>query len=866
MALEPGHRLGPYEIVAPIGAGGMGEVYRARDRKLNRDVAIKVLPATVAADRDRLTRLEREAQVLASLNHPHIGAIYGIEGTDRGSALILELVEGPTLADRLVRGSVPLADTIDIARQMAAALEAAHEQGVIHRDLKPANIKLRPDGAVKVLDFGLAKVACAPTLTPVDVSTETAMMTEAGIIVGTVAYMSPEQARGRPVDRRTDIWAFGCVMYEMLTGVRAFARDSAADILAAIALNQPDWDALPADTPAAIRLLLRRCLQTDVTRRLQHIGDARLELEDVIAGHDVARIEPAQPRFLGGWRAVPWAIAVALAVGLGVGSLLRNPNGAAAQRAVARLELNLPPGVDLDSSVGQSAALSPDGTQVAFVGISGGVRQLYLRRLDQFRTVQLPGTEQATSCFFSPDGRKIAFVLASGTLKTVSLGDATVTTVASHVNYTSGGTWGADDVITFSREGTLWQVPASGGASRQLTTLDPTKHELSHEWPTIVNNGHGILFASTTAADDAGQRIEALSFADHRRRVVVDGGTFPLYASGHLIYFRSGVLLAAPFDARRLVVSGSPVRVVEDVAATGNVPLATVSSTGSLLFAPNATGASRLVWVSRDGAEQPLNDVPRAYRHPRLSPDGRRLVVRASGDLWLQDLARGTFARLTSLGTVDGFIAWMPDAARVVFRTSTAIRTLDVDGGGRSAVVASTSAADYPNSVSPDGRTLAFVRMASTGDLHALSLNGERAPVAIVQTPAYEAGAQFSPDGRWIAYVSDESGQLQVYVRPYPSLDRKWQISTDGGTQVLWNRNGRELFYRAGNKLIAVEISTTPQLTLSRPRLLFERRYAVGTVTFANYDVAPDGRRFLMVRDESGSGRLNVVLNWASEL
>jgi Tol biopolymer transport system component len=864
--LLTGRRIGVFEVQGLLGVGGMGEVYRARDTRLGREVAIKILPRMFKDDPDRLARFEREARVLASLNHPHIGAIYGLEEADDVTALVMELVEGEDLAQRIGRGALSIAEALPIARQIAEALEAAHDQGIIHRDLKPANIKLRSDGTVKVLDFGIAKVTRA-SLESLESHVETATMTELGAVIGTVAYMPPEQARGRVVDRRADIWAFGCVFYEMLTGKRAFSAGRLTDVLNPTVTAEPDWDALPPETPVPIRVLLRRCLQADVAQRLQHIGDARIEIQDSIAHPDgVVSSVPAAARVARWRRAAPWIVAT-LAIVVTIAFALPLTRGPAPDsRPVVRLELNLPPGVDLDTTVGgQSAALSADGTQVAFVGISGGVRQVYVRRLNQFDAVPLRGTEQATSCVFSPDGGRLAFVLASGALKIVSPADGAVSTLGKQVDYTTRITWGPDDLITFSRQGTLWQVPASGGTAHQLTTLDPAKRELSHAWPAIVGSGRALLFASTTT--DGTSHIEALSFADQRRRVVVDSGSFPLYApSGHLVYFRDGVLFAAPFDADRLEVTGSPVRVIENLALTAGVPVAAVSPTGSLVFAPDAAASSRLTFVSRKGAEQSLNEVLRGYRHPRLSPDGRRLVVQASGDLWIQDLSRGTFARLTSLGTVDGFMSWMPDGTRVVFRTSTGVQIVATDGSGRGEVIGGTSSADYPNSVSPDGATLVYAKMAATGDLVMLSLRGERKPFPFLATPSYEAGAQFSPDGRWVAYVSDESGQLQVYVRPFPSPGSKSQVSTDGGTQVLWSRNGKELFYRRGNQMLAVQVSTSPQFTLSAPRLLFEQRYTVGSVTFANYDVTPDGEHFVMVKEESGAGRLNVVLNWSAEL
>ena len=875
MSLASGARLGPYEILSALGAGGMGEVYRARDSKLNRDVAIKVLPDSFAMDPERLARFQREALVLASLNHPNIGGIYGLEEANGVRALVLELVEGPTLADRIAQMPIPIDEALSIARQIAEALEAAHEAGIIHRDLKPANIKVRPDGTVKVLDFGLAKAFApdAASATAADVSQSPTITTPAatrmGVILGTAAYMSPEQAKGKPVDKRTDIWAFGCVLYEMLTGKRAFEGDDVTETLAAIIRGEPDWKALP-NTPPLVQRLLRRCLQKNPRERLPDIAMARIEIQEAMV--EPGTLSPAAPLKRGvRWTfAIPWILAAILAGALLV--MRAEPRRAALlPRSVTRLELTLPAGVELYLGSGQSVALSPDGTRVAFAGVLNGLRQLYVRRLDQFDAVPLRGTERVQTCFFSPDGNAVGFVVTDRTLKKVSLADGLVVPLSRDADYTAGGAWGADDRITFSRAGALWQVPASGGAATPLTTLDAGKHELLHAWPTVVAGGKAIVFVSMTGSRRDARHIEALSVATGQRHVIVDAATFPLYApSGHLIFFRDGALLAAPFDIERLEMTGPAVRAVEnvDAQATGE-PLAAVSASGSLVYQPTGTTTSRVVWVSRQGVEQPITDALRRYHGPRLAPDGRRMVMEAGGDLWIQDTVRSTVTRLTSEETVgNSWPVWTPDGKRVVFRTRTGLRWIDTDGSGRSQSIPRTSVADLPTSVSPDGQTLAFVRLTTdaAGDVYVLSLGGEPEPHLVVGTPAYEGGAQFSPDGRWMAYASDEAGQLQVYVRPFPGPDRRWQVSTQGGSYPSWNRNGKELFYRNGNKMMAVDVSTTPELALSQSRLLFEQRYAFDTTTIANYDVSLDGQRFVMVKDELGSGRLNLVLNWFDEL
>jgi eukaryotic-like serine/threonine-protein kinase len=879
VALTPGTRLGPYEVIAPIGEGGMGQVYRARDTKLNRDVALKVLPDSFANDPDRLARFQREAQVLASLNHPNIAHIHGLEDSGGVRALVMELVEGEDLAQRLTRGAIPVDEALPIARQIAEALEAAHEQGIIHRDLKPANIKVRPDGTVKVLDFGLAK-ALDPLASLPDMSQSptitTPAMTRAGMILGTAAYMSPEQAKGRAVDKRSDLWAFGCVLFEMLTGHRTFGGENVSDTLAHVLMKDPDWTALPPDTPAPILRLLRRCLEKDRKRRLADIADARAEIDDASA--EPATIGP--PAAMGRRARSAAAVAVilvAMLVGVALTILVervRTPEQSSRAGSVMRLDLNLPPGVELYTGAAQTAAVSPDGTRVAFIGVRGGVRQIFVRRLDHFEATPLSGTETSNACFFSPDGRSLGFEVASGGgLKKVSIADGLVVPLASDVDFTTGGAWGPDDRITFARTGGLWQIPAAGGAATQVTHLNKGTAELSHQWPTVVADGKVILFTVVTGSGRGAAHIEALTLATGQRQIVVDPGTFSLYApSGHLIFYRDDAMLAAAFDVNRGVVTGPPIRVLDGLVLDNTgAPLAALSTTGALVYPTGGQATSQMIWVSRQGLEQPMSDTPRPYTNPRLAPDGKRVVVTALGDLWIQDTARPTFTRLTSNETAgNSYAVWTPDGNRVVFRTRTGLHWIDADGSGRLHAIPGTSVVDYPNSVSPDGATLAFIRITEgmSADIYVLSLQGEPHPHAILQGPAYEGGPQFSPDGRWLAYASDESGQFQVYVRPFAGPDRRWPVSTQGGTQPRWNRKGKELFYRNGNKMMVVDVvSTGPELVLSSPRLIFEQRYAfAGSVTTPNYDVSPDGQQFVMVKDESGSGRLSVVLNWSEEL
>jgi Tol biopolymer transport system component len=696
------------------------------------------------------------------------------------------------------------------------------------------------------------------------------MMTGVGMILGTAAYMSPEQARGKPVDQRADIWAFGCVFYEMLTGVRVFETgETVSDAVAAILTREPEWTALPPGVPAGIRTLLRRCLQKDPNRRVHHIADARLELDEAIAGHPAPPsnvVESGNPPAL--WRrALPWMVA-GLTLLVALAALWTGPRTTASgpMSPVRRLELNLPPGVELFSASTRTVAISPDGERLAFVGGLSGTRQVYVRPLDKFEATPLRGSEGVTACFFSPDGRSIGLVTAAGILKTISLSDGLVETFTGDASFLYGAAWTASDQIVFVRGGALWQVPRAGGAAESLTTLGGEHNDTLHAWPAMLPGGKTMLFGA--AAGDQ-WRIDALVLATGERRTVVDRGTLPLYAaSGHLVFYRDGVLLAAPFDADRLQLTAPAVEVLANVPSSGTgVPLVDVSASGTLVYAPTSA-VSRLVWVSRQGVEQPLNETLRSYATPRLSPDGTRVAVQA-GDLWMQDLARATFTRLASRDAVtNGFPTWTADG-RVLYRTPAGLKMHTTDGGGDGELIRGTSEFDYPGSVTGDGETLVFLRSSqkTSFDIYTLPLRDPAKVRPVVDTSAYEGGARLSPDGRWLIYISNESGRNEVYLRPFPGPERKWQVSTEGGTQAIWNPNGKEIFYRNGDKMIAVAMSAAPDVALSPPRLLFEQRFAFGAgITIANYDVSRDGQQFIMVKDESTAGRLNVVLNWFSDL
>jgi eukaryotic-like serine/threonine-protein kinase len=917
MVLTLGSRLGPYEILLPLGAGGMGEVYRARDTKLGRDVALKVLPEAFAKNGERMARFRREAQVLASLNHPNIATIYGLEESNGTCALVMELVEGPTLAERIAgkqpltrpasggppsplgRGAggeglqpspLPLDEALPIAKQIAEGLEYAHERGIIHRDLKPANVKVRPDGTVKILDFGLAKaLEETPAAASINTSpTISAAATREGIILGTAAYMSPEQARGKTVDRRCDIWSFGALLFEMLSGKQAFAGEDVSHTLAAVIMKDPDWSALPATTPASIQRLVRRCLSKDPKQRLRDIGDARIAIEETLAGSpDVGAVrEPplqSAPTPIGR-RALPWALAAVLAlvlVALIIGNTLRQP--LIPTRPIARLLVNLPPADHLALGLTPVLAMSPDGTRLVYVGNRGGSRQLYVRPLDRFEATPIPGTEGAETPFFSPDGQWVGF-FADGKLKKVSLSGGVVMTLCSAPE-NRGASWGPDDTIIFAPSITLglFRVSAAGGTPRPLTFLDRKKGDLFHRWPEILPGNRAALFTISTGGSSDKARIGVLSLETGETTRLVEGGTYARYVpSGHLVYARAGELLAVPFDLKRLEVTGPPVTILKGVSMHPIAGAAqfSFSGDGSLAYVPGGSkvGERTLVWVDRDGAPQPLPAPQRPYLFPRLSPDGQRLAVSIQGansGLWVYDLGRGTLSRLTE-SILPPRSNWTPDGKHVTFASAQSgamdLYWTPADGSGAVERLTTSENFQVPGSWSPDGQVLAFSEAdPTTGwDIWMLRLQGDRKPRPFLQTPANESGPLFSPDGHSVAYGSDESGRNEIYVRPFPGPGGKMQISSDGGTEPMWARNGRELFYRNGDKMMVTAVETQPVFAASRPKLLFEGHYETGIGPFeAGYDVSPDGQKFLMIKaseQEPAATQLNVVLNWSDEL
>jgi eukaryotic-like serine/threonine-protein kinase len=895
MSLSAGTKLGPYEIQSPLGAGGMGEVYRAKDSKLGRDIALKVIPQEFARDAQRMARFQREAQVLASLNHTNIASIYGLEESGGGPALVMELVEGPTLAERIKQGLIPIDEALPIAKQVAEALEYAHERGIIHRDLKPANIKLRPDGKVKLLDFGLAKALQGDAVAK-DASnspTLTHAASEAGIILGTAAYMSPEQAKGKAVDRRADIWAFGGVLYEMLTGRRAFAGETTSDTLAAIITRDPDWLSLPSPVPPPIRDLVHRCLTKDAKQRLRDIGDARIVIEEVLSGSVMAEPAPAGSRQAFWRRAMPWA---ALAVGIVViGSLLWYTRPSATSPLTSSFPVTLPagealavtgfPGRDLPV-----VAISRDGSEFAYIAAKNGKNQLYLRPMDRLEPSPLPGTDGAFTPFFSPNGQWIGF-FADGKLKKVSIhGGEPVTLCDAPLN--RGATWVDDDTIIFTPDlfTGLMSVSAAGGTPQVLTTPDASKGEASHRWPEALPGGKAIVFVTAAGADIGSfseSKIMVERLDTHTTKVLPILGSYPRYSpSGHLLFLTQGRVFAVPFRLDQLEVTGRPFPVLDGVMMSPNSGGAelSLSRTGSLVFVPETAAAAPndiLTWVDRRNQSHPINAPPRTYRSPHISPDGRSLAVEIESgrqvDIWTYDLHRGTLTRLTFDGRSRAPL-WTADGKRVTYMTykprgGSTIVSKAADGSGQEeTLVGGNKLLQIPESWSPDGRFLAFMAMAGgIRNIFVVPLKGDRKPFPFIQAKFDQADARFSPDGRWLAYVSTESGKPEVYVQLFPGPGGKWQLSTDGGTDPLWMRNGHELLFCQANKLLSVTVASQPNFSASTPRFVAEipPEPPFGFISNGRYDMSADGQRFLFVKataSQTVGNELDVILNWAEEV
>jgi serine/threonine-protein kinase len=911
LALTPGTRLGVYDITAQIGVGGMGEVYRATDSNLKRSVAIKVLPASVAGDAERVERFQREAEVLAALNHPNIAAIYGLECSGDMTALVMELVEGEDLSQRIARGALPLDEALPIAKQIVDALEAAHERGIIHRDLKPANIKVRPDGTVKVLDFGLAKAidpAGSSSMNAMNSPTLSIHATQVGIILGTAAYLSPEQAAGKPVDKRSDLWSFGVVVLEMLTGHPLFTGETLSHVLASVLKTDPDWTALPATTPAAVRRMLRRCLEKDRKRRLSDAADARLEIEEALTARPQedpaggANPKPAIPNPERSWRltlpAAVAAAAVAAAAVLLFWAPWRRPLPASAPM---RLDVALGADVaQVNTSRGTTMSLSPSGEMIAFVAraTASARAQLYVRRLDQLHAAVLSGTDDAESPFFSPDGQWIAF-FAAGKLKKISVaGGAAVTLCDARAG--RGGAWDEKGRIVFSPDGsrgvTLWRVSSSGGTPEPLTSL--AADESVQRWPQVLPGGNAVLFTSSgnRAFNDADLVIQPLPTGV--RKVIQRGGYYGRYLpSGHVVYIHDGTLFAEPFDRDRLEVTGQAVQVLEGVSSTADSGAAqfAVSANGTLVYLPgqSTTASIPISWMDSSGKTTPLRSASTAWVSPRFDPDGHRIALQIldgqHSDIWIAEWMRDTLTRLTVDPARATNPVWTPDGRRLAFSSQRADKVTKnlywqlADGTGDAERLTESRNHQTPGSWHPSGKFLAFEELNPDGqsDLMILPMGADDAagrkpgkPFAFLQTAADEFMPAFSPDGRWLAYSSNESGQREVYVRPFPGPGGKWAISTGGGVDPTWSRTKPELYYGTNDGQTTARImvaSFTVQgdsFLAGKPRPWSDGRYVWRPSRV--FDLHPDGERFALAAvaesPETKPDRAMFVFNFFDEL
>ena len=865
MALNVGERLLHYDMTALIGEGGMGQVYQATDTKLNRQVALKILPEAFAADPDRLARFEREAKVLASLNHPNIGHIYGLEEAEGTKALVLELIEGPTLEDRIKRGPIPVDEALPIAKEIAEALEAAHEAGVIHRDLKPANIKVREDGTVKVLDFGLAKaVDPTPAGDPDQSPTLTAAATQMGVILGTAAYMSPEQARGKPVDRRADIWAFGCVLYEMLTGGRAFPGDDVTQTLAKVVEREPDWEQLPAGLAGIVDIFMRRCLDKDSRNRVRDIGDARLALTGAFDGR------AAQSAAAAG-RSPGWHLAAALGIAAiaGAGGWAIRTSDPPRPARVSRAVLSVPPSgaIDISSGTGD-IAVAPDGRFVVYP--SNGT--LHVRYLDRLASVALGSPATAHGPFVSPDGAWVGYATQTLLQRRSIQGGPPVTITDTNIPF-GGASWGEDEMIVYALlPAGLFQVPASGGDPERLTVAD----DVVHAWPDILPGGQGVLF---TIVSDAGAQIALLDLEARTHEVIVPNGAYPRYsATGHILYASDGALHVVPFDLDARRVTGEPVVLVEEVLTKiQGVANFDVADGGALVYSTGSQVApaelSTPVWVDRNGHETPLSLPAARYFSPRVSPDGRRLAVNVDGDgLWVYDLETAAGFLLVRRGVAP---IWTPDGERIVYASFAesgfpSVAWIAADGTGDAELLVASDAADVPTGVTPDGSTVVFAQIAGDRrEIWEVALDTSRAVRPVLQGNVARGNADVSPDGRWLAYRSNQSGAYEVLLQPYPGPGPTVPVSVGGGDLVIWSADSSEMFYRIEDRVMAVRLS--PSGEVGRPSLLFAGNYLSTPQNVRQYHVARDGR-FLMLKPTAVGGGAAVgsqvvhVQSWVEEL
>jgi len=897
-----GTTLAHYRITAKLGEGGMGEVYRATDTKLHRDVAIKVLPQAFTEDPERLARFEREAQLLAQLHHSHIASIFGVEENDGTRALVMELVEGPTLGERLESGAIPLHESLLLARQIAEALEAAHEKGIIHRDLKPQNIKASREGNVKVLDFGLAKamdpagtasgqasasqLAQSPTLT--------LGATVQGMILGTAGYMSPEQAKGFAVDKRADIWALGVLLYEMLVGRTLFVGDSVGDTLAAVIRADIDFSRLPKETPPAIRRLLRRCLERNPKNRLHDVADARIVLDEVLAGKGDELPAGANPTVAATLRRPGWilpAIAVtAVVAGFSAGRLGRAPQTSLPDQAVVAQAI--PTGTRISQSELLEIAISPDGRrQAVVVETEPGQTQILLRDLDEPEPRLLAGTEGAHGPFFSPDGKNVGFFVDNGIRRASVAGGPTlqISNDVAGVFAARGAAWSRDGFVYFAQStaSPLVRVSENGGATAEVTHLDRTRDERTHRWPTALPDGSALLFTSDTAAtteyyDDA--RIEAVRLATGERKVLVEGSSMARFLPpDRIVFARGGMLFAQPFDPRKLEVSGEPVALGQQIVtqvASGAAEFA-LAENGTLAWIPGEGIESNreAIWIGADGVETPVAGLPSGpYTQIALAPDGKRAVIGVSAppDLGLSvvDLERGTLSRLTFEPTALNPV-WTRQGSRIAYAATTKEETIPgmfwkrSDGSGDAQLLLQTEAATGPMSFSPDDKTLVFSQRldSNSGQAWLLPLDGSKTPRLLhLSDDSSSFHAQISPDGRWLAYASFESGRLEVYLRPFPDGEGKWQVSSAGGSEPHWSTRGDAIYFRMGGSIFRVGFQTAGGVRLGAPERVGNTIFS-GTLP-STYSVAADGRilTFRYVGGLTQIRQVDLALGWGRKV
>jgi Tol biopolymer transport system component/tRNA A-37 threonylcarbamoyl transferase component Bud32 len=892
MSLTAGTRLGHYEIVALIGAGGMGQVYEARDPRLNRTVAIKILLEHMSLLPEARARFEREAQLIAGLNHPHISILHDVGRHEQIDFFVMELVEGETLAARLLRGPLPVPEALRHAIDIASALDQAHRHGVTHRDLKPGNVMLTRSG-VKLLDFGLAKFqprnAVSALVTQADVTAE-------GEILGTLQYMAPEQLEGHDADARTDIFAFGTMLHEMITGKKAFDGPSRTSLMRSIMSDTPPLvSTLQPVAPPALDRLIATCLAKDPDDRWQSARDVWRELTWLLANTSAASGhlsggEKAPAPGLRNKISLATAAAFVLIGALAAAALVwtLKPAGKMSPSSVARLAMTLPPGDRLGDPLRPAFAFSPDGGSLAYVGLHGATTQLFIRAIDSLETRPIPGTDRAVAPFFSPDGEWIGF-FATGKLKKVGTNGGAVQTVCDAAS-SMGGTWAADDTIYFAPFNTsgLLKVSASGGTPTPATMLDRSKGEVSHRWPQVLPGGKAIIFTVWTGPGSDERHLHLQMLDSGERRVLVQGASTGRYvASGHILYSREDALFAVPFDLAHLQVTGTPVPLAERAFDDEGAHFS-VSASGMLAYMPASPRRfeRRLVWVDTAGNVDPLPLPPRAYTDPMLSSDGRFVAFTVLGPIeaiWVYDLTRHTLGALTSTSAGSSQSpTWAPDGTRIVYRGSrTGFRNLFwrlVDGGGEEERLTASETLHTPTSWSPDGKYLAFVETAvGTGaDIVVLRID-RREPTVFLKTGSVETNPRFAPDGQWLAYSSDESGTSEVYVRAFPGPGGKLRVSTDGGTEPVWSHNGDELYYRNRDRMMAVSLlrpargapqATPPTLTAGPPRTIFEGHYMQTDTGGAGYDVSSTGR-FLMVQPvepEEPATQINIVVNWFEAL